>query len=163
LERADVVDKPVAHLRYGSRKAAKLVRCYWKNEINAYRVELELHPGVLDKHDVVTVQDLPKAARAIYPKHIRFAEINWEKLREYLTRRNGENAEAIFEGAFKRRRSMRRFTEYLRRQGIPNVHRFLVQLTFNEKVKRALETWAIQFEKEYEEEHHSVLGTKKSQ
>jgi hypothetical protein len=160
LGRADVVDKPWARLRYGGRKSAKLVRPYWKQEINAYRVEVELHPGVLDQYNVVAVQDLPKAARAIYPKHVHFADIDWEKLRVYLARRRGKNGEAIFEGTVKRRKSMRRVTQYLRRHRIPNVHRFLVPLAANVKVKQALETWALQFEKEYEQETSIVVETK---
>ena len=146
------MDKPGTRLRFGGRKSAKLVRCYWKQEINAYRVEVELHPGVLDQRKIVAVQDLPKAAKAIYPKHVHFADIDWKKLRLYLARREGQNGKAIFEGAVKRRKSMRRVTQYLRRHGIPNVHRFLVPLAMNKQVKQALETWALQFEKAYEQE-----------
>lgn len=128
------------------------MRPYRKPEINAYRVELELHPGVLDQCEIVAVQDLPKAARAIHPKHVHFAEMDWEKLRLYLAKRERQNGEAIFEGAVKRANSMRRVTQYLRRQRIPNVHRFLVPLAVNKKVKQALETWALQFQKEYQQE-----------
>lgn len=150
------MDKQRVQLRYGGRKSAKLVRCYWKKEINAYRVEVELHPGVLDKCNIVAVQDLPKAAKAIYPKHVHFADLDWQKLRLYLTRREGKNGEAIFEGAIKRAESMRRVTHYLRRQRIPNVHRFLVPLAMNRKVKQALDTWALQFEREYAQENGIV-------
>ena len=154
------MDKRLAQLRYGSRKAAKLVRCYWKQEINAYRVEPELHPGVLDKYDIVAVQDLPKVARAIYPKHVHFGEIDWRKLRSYLAKRDPRDGEDIFQGALKRAKSMRRVTQYLRRKRIPNVHRFLVPLAINAKVKQALEKWALQFEKEYAQETIIVLETK---
>jgi hypothetical protein len=154
------VDKQRVQLRYGGRKSAKLVRPYWKQEINAYRVEVESHAGVLDQCNVVAVQDLPKAARAIYPKHVHFADIDWKKLRLYLARRGGKNGEAIFEGAVKRRKSMRRVTQYLKRHQIPNVHRFLVPLAMNKKVKQALETWALQFQKEYEQEATIVVETK---
>lgn len=157
------MDKQRAGLRYGGRKSAKLVRCYWKREINAYRVEVELHPGVLDQHDIVAIQDLPRAARAIYPKHVHFAEIDWKKLRVYLAKREGTNGEAIFEGAFQRAKSMRRVTQYLGRQRIRNVHRFLVPIEVNEKAQQALETWALKFEKEYEQEGHIVLGMKSRQ
>jgi hypothetical protein len=155
LGRVGVVDKQRVQLRYGGRKSAKLVRPYWKQEINAYRVEVESHPGVLDQCEIVAVQDLPKAARAIYPKHVHFADIDWKKLRLYLARREGKHGQAIFEGAVERAKSMRRVTRYLRRQRIPNVHRFLVPLAINEKVKHALETWALQFEKEYHKKRPS--------
>jgi hypothetical protein len=36
-------------LRYGTRKSGKLVRCYWKKEVQAFRVELELHSRLLNK------------------------------------------------------------------------------------------------------------------
>lgn len=154
------MDRQRVQLRYGGRKSAKLVRPYWKPEINAYRVEVELHPGVLDQCKIVAVQHLPRAARAIYPKHVHFVDIDWKKLRLYLARREGQNGEAIFEGAVKRAKSMRRVTQYLRRQRIPNVHRFLVPLAVNVKVKQALENWALQFEKEYEQETTIVVDTK---
>jgi hypothetical protein len=154
------VDKQPFRLRYGGRKSAKFVRCYWKQEMNVYRVEVELHPRVLYQHDIGAVQDLPKAARAIYPNHLHFAEINWKKLRAYLAKRDGKTWEAIFEGAVKRAKSMRRVTQYLRRQRIPNVHRFLAPLAINAKVRQALETWALQFEKECEQEAVIVLDTK---
>jgi hypothetical protein len=146
------VNKRLKGLRYGGRKSAKLARCYWKDETNQFRVEMESHPGVLDQLGIQSVRDLPKVARAIYPKHLRFADIDWEKLRVYLAKREGKNGEAIFEGAFKRAKSMRRVTQYLRRQRIPNVHRFLMPLAINEKVKHGLEMWARQFEKEWEQE-----------
>jgi hypothetical protein len=136
------------------------VRPYWKKEINIYRVEVELHPGVLDQCKIVEVQDLPKAARAIYPKHVHFADIDWKKMRLYLARREGRNGQAIFEGAVERAKSMRRLTRYLRRHRIPNVHRFLVPLAMNKKVKQALEMWASQFEKEYEQATVIVLDTR---
>lgn len=146
------MNKRLKGLRYGGRKSAKLVRCYWKDEINKYRVEVESHPGVLDQLGIEAVRDLPQIARAICPKHLHFADIDWEKLRVYLAKREGKNGDAIFEGAFKRAKSMRRVTQYLRRQRIPNVHRFLMPLAINEKVKRALETWARHFEKDCEQE-----------
>src|ERR1700730_9386541 len=44
-------------LRHGSRRSGKLVRCYWKDQVGAYRVELELHSGLLRKHDIDGVTD----------------------------------------------------------------------------------------------------------
>jgi hypothetical protein len=160
LGRATAVVKTLAQLRYGGRKSAKFVRCYRKEEINAFRTEIELHPGVLDQFKIVAIQDLPKAAKAIYPKHVHFADIDWTKLRLYLTRREGKDGDAIFEGALNRAKSMRRVTQYLRRKRIPNVHRFLVPLAVNKKVKQALDTWAVQFQKEYERETTTAVDTK---
>jgi hypothetical protein len=150
----------LARLRYGGRKSAKFVRCYWKQEINAYRVEVELHPGVLDLCKIAAVQDLPKAAEAIYPKHVHFVDIDWKKLRLYLARRGKKDGVAIFEGAVKRAKSMRRVAKYLRQQRIPNVHRFLAPLAINNKVERALETWALQFERECREATVKAVGNK---
>ncbi len=45
-------------LRYGSRKSAKLVRCYFKPEVSAYRVELELHSQFLKAHSISKFEDL---------------------------------------------------------------------------------------------------------
>jgi hypothetical protein len=142
------VDKQFARLRYGGRKSAKLVRCYWKEEKGAYRIEVELHPGILDENGVVDVQHITNAARAIYPKHFHFADMDWEKLRLYLAKRNSRNGPAIFEKALKRAKSLRRVTKYLRGEDVPNVHRFLKPLAINRKIEEALDRWARHFEKE---------------
>lgn len=36
-------------LRYGGRKSSKLVRCYYKPEVRAYRVELEFHSRFINR------------------------------------------------------------------------------------------------------------------
>jgi hypothetical protein len=50
-------------LRYGGRKSAKLVRCYWKTNKHAYRVEVELHSSLLNQHGIRDVRDLVNTAR----------------------------------------------------------------------------------------------------
>jgi hypothetical protein len=146
LERAGV-HKHFARLRYGGRKSAKLVRCYRKKSKDAYRIEVEEHSSLLNQHGIRDVRDLVDAARVIYPKHFRFAEFDWKKLSLHLAKQRKENAESILEGARRRGKSMRRVTRYLRRNGIQNVHRFLVSLALNKEVVQALKRWIHQFER----------------
>lgn len=141
------MSKNLSDLRYGGRKSGKLVRCYWKEEKGAYRVEVELHRRILTQYGVVSVETLANAAKAICPKHLRFADIDWEKLRLHLATRERKTGEAIFKSARKRAKSMRRVTKYLRQKKIPNVHRFLVPLAMNDKVSRALDRWARNFKR----------------
>ena len=144
------MDKQLVRLRYGGRKSGKLVRCYWKEEKDVYRVEVELHSRLLTQHGISDSRDLVNAAQVLYPKHIQFVEFDWEKLRLHLAKKKGENAQSILEGALSRAKSMRRVSRYLRRKGIQNVHRFLVPLAINDKIERALQKWALQFKKDYQ-------------
>lgn len=134
-------------LRYGSRKSSKLVRCYWKDPVGAYRVELELHSRLLREHGIDRVSDINEVPGVVFPRHVRFVRFAWNRLRRYLERRFGQRCEAIMRVA---RRladlSVRRTSRYLRRKGVNNVHRFLVPLRMNTKIDKALIEWAIKFE-----------------
>ena len=136
-------------LRYGGRKSDKLVRCYPKKELGTYRVEVELHSGLLGRLGITDGQDVGDAARAIHPKHVSFADLDWKKLQLYLARTKIPNQQSILKGALKRATSIRRVTRYLGRRGIPNVYRFLVPLKINKTVEHALEKWALQFEEDW--------------
>jgi hypothetical protein len=133
-------------VRLGSRKSAKFVRCYSKPELNVFRVEVELHSAILRKLHISTVDDLAKVEAAIYPKHMRFVELDWTHLRRYLLKR--ENGDLLFRNVLHRAASARRVARYLRRHGIPNVHRFYVPLPINRFIQNSLSRWATQFRRD---------------
>jgi hypothetical protein len=85
---------------------------------------------------------LMNLAAILVPKHIRFAHTNWKSLRLYLIRKFGDTTGmATFRGARRRRKSIHTLCRFLRRKGIPNVHRFLRPLKLNQKLRDALDAW----------------------
>jgi hypothetical protein len=133
-------------LRYGTRHSPKLVRCYWKEQVNAYRVEIELHSQLLGRFGVNKTQDPTEIDFGIVPKHFRFARLRWRALSEYVNRSMGSDGEYILAGARERAAtSILKALRFLRRKGIPNVHRFLKPLAMNERVKKAIADWAFEF------------------
>jgi hypothetical protein len=145
---ADVPERKRRHLYYGDRKADKLVRCYWKAKLPAFRVELELHSGLLRRHHISTLDDLLDLPEIVYPKHIQFVEIDWARLERHLAKRFGKKASQILARARKQGSSMQRLRSYLRGKGVVNAHRFLVPLAINETVFRELKRWARHFRRE---------------
>jgi len=133
-------------LRYGARKSGKLVRCYWKEKIKAFRVEVELHSQLLKKHQVKDVDYLSYVAQIVHPRHFRFVNIRWKALHRYLRRRGDVDADTIIQGAHERAEvSLNNALKYLRRNGVINTHRFLQQLRLNDSIDTALTTWSLDF------------------
>jgi hypothetical protein len=129
-------------LRYGARKAGKLVRCYWKQKLRVFRVELELHSRLLRQRTISNAYDAATLACGVLPKHFRFVCIRWAVLRRYLERRFRMHAPPILS---RTRRianvSLHAATRYLRRNGVSNTHRFLKPLMINSVVQQALNRW----------------------
>ena len=132
-------------LRYGGRKTSKLVRCYWKEKLGVFRVEVELHSKLL--RNISTLDDFLDLPDIVYPQHLHFVEFDWERLEQHLSSRPAEESSRIMAGAKRRAPSLRRVRVYLDRHGIVNVHRFLVPLAINKDVRRALDRWARHFKK----------------
>lgn len=132
-------------LYYGGRKTDKFVRCYQKSTLGVFRVELELHSGLL--RDISTLDDFLYLPDAVYPKHLQFVEFDWSRLEQHLGRRPRDEASRIMAGARRRAASLQRVRRYLSKHGVVNIHRFLVPLAMNEQVSRALDRWAQHFKK----------------
>jgi hypothetical protein len=132
-------------LYYGGRKTDKLVRCYQKDTLGVFRVELELHSGLLC--DITTLDDFLYLPDVVYPNHFQFVDFDWNRLEKYLSKRLGDESRRIIAGAKGRSLSLQRVRRYLNRKGVANVHRFLVPLAVNEKARRALDKWVRQFKK----------------
>jgi hypothetical protein len=145
LERAAAVRKQdKGHVSYwGGRKSDKLVRGYRKRELACYRVELELHSQLLRREKISTLDDFEGLIDAIYPKHVQFVDVDWDRLRRHLGRKR--HSQALIAGAQHRAASLSRLRHYLRRRGISNFHRFLVPLAINKKIDRAITTFFLDF------------------
>lgn len=133
-------------LRWGSRKSGKFVRCYPKVKLGTFRVELELHSQLLRKDRIDEISDLEVVAWVTFRKHCQFVRVKWGALRRYLRRRFGAGHFQILAEAKRRARlSLSNVTQYLRRKGVPNAHRFLIPMRINRTVEKALTHWAIRF------------------
>jgi hypothetical protein len=126
---------------YGSKKAAKMVRVYPKKELDSFRVELEVHSPWLRRYGIVTLQDLAKLPQSLFPKHIRFVNMNWTALTKHLSRRGLNSAYIIREA--KNRSSIHAVIEFLRNSiGVHNPHRFLRTVAPSQKIFQSLKNWA---------------------
>jgi hypothetical protein len=135
------------NLRYGSRSSPKLVRCYQKNSLGAFRIELELHSALLRKTGVTKVQDLYLIASKLFPKHVRMVGVRWNKLEAHLQRRFGNSGRTVLAETRRIRDavSLRDAMRFLSGKGVANPWRFLRPLRLNALVKSALRRWAKKF------------------
>jgi hypothetical protein len=142
-------------LRYGSRSAGKLIRCYEKEAVNAYRVEVELHSSLLprprrdNRLEVIDTRwpEIAAAGFSIVPDHLEFVQLRYKALSDHLQRRFGKRGDVLLEQTrVHAARSLRSALGYLRRNGVHNPHRFLRPMTqINAVVERAIDEWAADF------------------
>ena len=135
-------------LYYGGRKSEKLVRCYHKDALGVFRVELELHSNLLRQHSISTLGDFLYLPDVVCPKHLQFVELDWKRLERYLAARFGNEGPRIFAGVKKRATSLQRVRRYLGKHGVVNFHRFLMPHPLNNDVTRALKRWGRRFDSE---------------
>ena len=142
-------------LRYGSRYSGKLVRCYWKESVNSYRVEVELHSCLLPRprrnnlREIIDSRwpEIGNAAFSIVPGHCRFVKLRFNALGRHLRQRFGERGDLLLEHTRAlSTQSLHSALGYLRRKGIHNPHRFLQPLTrINAAIEEAIDAWAADF------------------
>jgi hypothetical protein len=142
-------------LRFGSRFSGKLIRCYQKESVSAYRVEIELHSSLLPRprrnnlREVIDMRwpELADAAFSILPGHCRFVKLRFQALGRHLRQRFGERGDVLLEHTRAlSTHSLHSALAYLRRKGIHNPHRFLQPLTrINAAIERAIDDWATDF------------------
>jgi hypothetical protein len=130
-------------LYFGTRKSDKFVRCYEKKEVDSYRVELELHSQLLRREKISTLDDFEGLIDTIYPRHLRFVDVDWHRLERHLRRKR--HGTALIAGAQHRAASLSRLRHYLRRHGVANFHRFQAPLAINKKIDRAITTFFLDF------------------
>jgi hypothetical protein len=131
-------------LYFGSRKSDKFVRCYEKEGVDSYRVEPELHPRLLRREQIRTLDDFDGLAVTICPKHFQFVDVDWGRLERHLMQKR--HNQVLIAGARKRVNSLARLRRFLRRHGITNFHRFLKSHPLNKKIDRAITSFIRDFQ-----------------
>ena len=139
----------VGQLRFGARRSGKLVRCYWKDTLKSYRVELEMHWPLLKKHGIVSIKQLSELPEIVQPQHLQFVTLRWKALKRLLIQRFGTDATQHLQETKQRWRSSLKHAErYLSHCGVMNVHRYRKPLLINRKIRNALKRWAYNFAEE---------------
>jgi hypothetical protein len=129
-------------LWYGTRRSARFVRTYYKETLNAFRVELELHSAFLRAQRIEEVGDLFQLAYVLVPKQVRFVGLDWKHLRLYLKHHLGQDLAKEVLTTCKYAGGLHKALRSLRDAGVKNAHRFLRPLDINGDVERALGTWS---------------------
>jgi hypothetical protein len=124
------------YLRFGTRKSPKMIRCYWKEEVKAFRVELEFHSSF---------PTLPQTDCLLYllsvdNQEFSFVRVDWKTLDVYLNKK-GTRGKEIAAEARARYTSLQRLLRYLRKSGVNNPHRFLRVMKKDELIRRAIDAW----------------------
>jgi hypothetical protein len=132
-------------LRYGSRHSDALVRAYSKPAVKSFRVEVELHSGLLRSKQICKLKDIPRSPQLIVPNHFRMVAIHWQSVRRYLVRRFRKAGVPALYRAKAEAASIHAALGYLRSKQANNVHRFLQALGENHLVREAAKTWAMTF------------------
>lgn len=132
-------------VRYGTRHSDKLVRAYRKQNIDAFRIELEAHSGIVRSAAVRDINDVPNLARVLIPAHFQFAEIHWTVLCRYLLGKFGGRGPEVFATTRALSYSLHRALKYLRTCGVNNVHRFLRMKRETNVAKESVDRWAAAF------------------
>jgi hypothetical protein len=131
--------------RYGGRHSDKLVRCYRKDNVNSFRVELELHSRLLRRNGIVVFADLRRLPNLLFPRHICFVRLDWAALVRHLSRRGLDSCQ-IVQRARTEHRSLYAAMTFLRTNvGVRNVHRFLRTIPPSGAVFDLLKEWSLRF------------------
>jgi hypothetical protein len=123
-------------LRYGARQADKLVRCYWKSEVDAFRVELEFHSGWPGLPET----DCHLHETGLVANDFRFVYVRWRALDAHLAS-GGARGKGIAAEARVHYGSIHQLLRYLRSVGIHNAHRFVRTSKKDSEIRQAFEVW----------------------
>jgi hypothetical protein len=142
------VDKKPGWDAWGSRRGAKFVRSYFKEEIQRHRIEVQAQRPLLRENRINQIADLPRLATILPQHHMWFARLNEEKLAVAL-RHQGLGPEEVTEviaEATAMKGNLGATLRHLRRQaGLKNTVRLLTPLKLNSLVRTAMELWAEQW------------------
>jgi hypothetical protein len=128
-------------LTYGTRKSTKFVRAYEKANVGGYRVELQLNSEWLRFRDIQALEDLVRLPALIFPKHFKFARLDWDSIEAALLHRSGPQRTALRK-AKHHGGSIHAAMRVLRNEGgLANPHRFLRTMRVTGKVRRYFRRW----------------------
>jgi hypothetical protein len=130
---------------YGARHGDKLARCYYKENLNALRIEVQLHSRFLRQQHIAQIQDLPKLPAALFPKHLTFVQLDWDAINTHLSKKRLGTPQ-IAQKLRKEATSIHGVMNFLRSQAcVRNPHRFLKQIAPSKAVQELIEEWAADF------------------
>ena len=132
-------------LRYGTRKSGRFIRCYWKKEVGAFRVEVQITSRWIREsgNPAGTLSWL--GYLDIFPKDFLFVRTDWVALEGFL-KRSRRDAELLLHKAKNHSSSIHELLIHLRNEiGIRNPDRFLRPLTINREIARAWKHWSKEF------------------
>jgi hypothetical protein len=122
-------------LHYGTRRSAKFVRCYWKVQVGAYRIELEMHsPWQVPESDCLLY------LLTVGPKDFRFVDFDWHALNSHL-RAKGVRGKQIAAGSRLQSNSIHQLLRYLRSVHVNNLDKFLHTSEKDALIRDAFEEW----------------------
>jgi hypothetical protein len=134
---------------WGSRQGAKFVRSYYKKEVGAHRVELQLQLPFLRQHGINEISDLPRLLKILPRDHIWFARLSEQKLTRAMHKSgiSQNKMQEIRNAVGSRAGNLWDALRFLRRQeNFRNVRRLLVPLHVNQAVSEALKAWAAEWQ-----------------
>jgi hypothetical protein len=129
-------------LHYGRGDSEFFVRAYFKPEIGAFRVELQLNRSFLRTHRIQAPRDFLRLQRLNDHRYFEFVSIDRRRLSKHLRRSHSQRAAEILCGVRKRLHCLHRALRYLRSVGVTNVHRFLKPLQINKELRLEVTRWA---------------------
>jgi hypothetical protein len=135
---------------WGTRRGAKFVRSYFKPQLGAHRVELQLNRKFLRRHEIKDIFDFKRLVEIVPERHILFAEIDKSTVVRHLKNAGHDRYEVrqILERVSEHDDDIYAQCAVLRKRGrLKNVRRALVPLHTNYLVQKAIKKWAEQWPK----------------
>jgi hypothetical protein len=135
-------------LYFGARRSPVFARCYQKEAIDCYRIEIEFHREWLAMHRIETPSDFVRLPELTARIHIAFYKIDPLKLSAALARLDVPVASTMRK-VISRQDDLSGALRFLRKKvGLPNALRVLTPLATNGRVERALHLWASKWEQQ---------------
>jgi len=139
--------RPNSANSWGQRNGTKFIRSYFKKEIGAHRLELQLNWRFVRKNNINDLFDIGRLAKLLPDHHILFAQIDEYKVIEHL-RHNWTAAKTLdilrqvhsLEGDLFAQLALLRKSGHLK-----NTRRLLTKLPINQRITEALKEWVSQW------------------
>lgn len=139
--------KPESANTWGRRNGTKFIRSYFKREIGAHRLELQLNWRFLRTHKIDDLFDISRLAKLLPGRHVLLAQIDDAKVIAHLRRDwTTEEALAILKQVHSLEGDLLAQLGLLREVGhLKNTRRLLKVLPINQRITEAMKEWAAQW------------------
>jgi hypothetical protein len=131
---------------WGQRGGTIFARSYFKEQIGAHRVELQLNNRYLRRHHLDWISDFPRLVNLLPNRQIFIASIDEQRLITWLRNRLGKSPDEtlqILKNLHALEGNLIEALEYLRQdEHLANTRRLLIPLDTNKLVLQALKRWA---------------------